>query len=77
VETVQPLLLDHQSVEWLIGHVGTLEEFGLVESMQVLDILHFCSFLECFSHIVLHRTGKNLSLINHGLVHRLSHHSLK
>jgi hypothetical protein len=45
VETVQPLLLDHQSVEWLIGHVGTLEEFGLVESMQVPDILHFAPFL--------------------------------
>jgi hypothetical protein len=34
VETVQPLLLDHQSVEQPIGHVGTLEEFVLVENMQ-------------------------------------------
>jgi hypothetical protein len=39
VEMVQPLLLDYQSAEQPIGHVGTLEEFDLVENIQALGIL--------------------------------------
>jgi hypothetical protein len=36
---VKSLLLDRQSVEGPIGYAGTLEEFGLVENMQVPDII--------------------------------------
>jgi hypothetical protein len=39
VEMVETLLLDHQSAERPICHVGTLEEFNLVENMQAPGIL--------------------------------------
>jgi hypothetical protein len=39
MEMVRLLLLNHQSAVQPIGPAGTLEEFGLVENMQPLDIL--------------------------------------
>jgi hypothetical protein len=76
MEKVQPLLLDHQSAEWPIGHVGTMEESGLVENMQAA-VSSFYSFLKCFNQTILNSVGENLSLINHRLIHHLSHHVLK
>jgi hypothetical protein len=37
--------LDHQSAGWPIGFAGTLEEFVLVENMQVPDIPPSAPFL--------------------------------